>query len=178
MTHICVGNLTITGSDNGLSPGWRQAIIWTIAGIMLNGLWGTNFNEILIKILIFSFKKMHLKASSAKWRPFCLGLNVLTAWCLYNRAHCTPMAEVEDGLHFSLPKTPIPQPNGCHCDYFGDNWPATKTTLIKSYQKCPESNDVLLKVLSYSKLPILHKCLCCLSSVVHSPDPSNLAPPA
>ena len=22
VTHICVGNLTITGSDNGLSPGW------------------------------------------------------------------------------------------------------------------------------------------------------------
>ena len=27
MTHICVGNLTIIGSDNGLSPGRRQAII-------------------------------------------------------------------------------------------------------------------------------------------------------
>ena len=26
-THICVGDLTITGSDNGLSPGRRQAII-------------------------------------------------------------------------------------------------------------------------------------------------------
>ena len=39
---------------------------------------GTNFNEILIEILTFWFKKMHLKMSSAKWRPFCLGLNVLT----------------------------------------------------------------------------------------------------
>ena len=28
-THICVGKLTIIGSDNGLSPGRRQAIIWT-----------------------------------------------------------------------------------------------------------------------------------------------------
>ena len=27
MTHICVGNLTSIGSDNGLSPGRRQAII-------------------------------------------------------------------------------------------------------------------------------------------------------
>ena len=26
VTHICVGNLTIIGSDNGLSPGRRQAI--------------------------------------------------------------------------------------------------------------------------------------------------------
>ena len=55
----------------------RQAIIWTNAGILLNGPWGTNFSEILIGIQTFSFKKMHLKMSSAIWRPFCLGLNVL-----------------------------------------------------------------------------------------------------
>ena len=29
VTHICVSELPITGSDNCLSPGWRQAIIWT-----------------------------------------------------------------------------------------------------------------------------------------------------
>ena len=77
MTHICVGKLTILGSDNGLSPGRRQAIIWTNAGILLIGPLGTNFSEILIGILTFSFKKMRLKMSSVKWRPFCLGLNVL-----------------------------------------------------------------------------------------------------
>ena len=77
MTHICVGNLTIIGSDNGLSPGWRQAIIGTNAGILVIGTLGTNFSEILIEIRPFSFKKMHLKMSSGKWRPFCLGLNVL-----------------------------------------------------------------------------------------------------
>ena len=76
MTHICVGNLTTIGPDNGLSPGRRQAIIWTNAGILLIGLWGTNFSEILIGIQTFSFTKMHLKMSSAKWRPFCLGLNM------------------------------------------------------------------------------------------------------
>ena len=76
--HICVGKLTIIGSDNGLSPGRRQAIIWTNAGMLLIGPLGTNFNEILIEIHTFSFKKMHLKMASAKWRPFCLGLNVLT----------------------------------------------------------------------------------------------------
>ena len=27
VTYICIGNLTIIGSDNGLSPGWRQAQI-------------------------------------------------------------------------------------------------------------------------------------------------------
>ena len=75
--HICVGKLTIIDSDNGLSPGRRQAIISTNAGILLLGPLGTNFNEILIGIQTFSFEKMHLKMSSAKWRPFCLGLNVL-----------------------------------------------------------------------------------------------------
>ena len=78
VTHICVGNLTIIGPDNGLSPGRRQAIIWTNVGILLIGPWGTNFSDILIRIHTFSWKKIHLKMSSAKWRPFCLGLNVLT----------------------------------------------------------------------------------------------------
>ena len=74
---ICVGNLTIIGSHNGLSPGRRQAIIWTNAGILLIGHLGTNFNENLIEI-IFSFKKkMRLKVPYAKWRPFCLSLNLL-----------------------------------------------------------------------------------------------------
>ena len=77
MTHICVSKLTVIGSDNGLSPCRRQAIIWSSAGILLIGPIGTNFNEIFIKIHTSSFKKIHLKMSSGKWRPFCLGLNVL-----------------------------------------------------------------------------------------------------
>ena len=77
VTHICVSKLTIIGSDNGLSPGRRQAIIWTNTGILLIGPIGTNFSEILIEIYIFSFEKIHLKMSHGKWRPFCLGLNVL-----------------------------------------------------------------------------------------------------
>ena len=77
VTHICVGNLAIIDSDNGLSPGRRQAIIWPNAGILLIGSLGTNFSEIWIGIQTFSSKKIHLKMSSAKWRLFCLGLNVL-----------------------------------------------------------------------------------------------------
>ena len=78
MTHICVSKLTIISSDNGLPPDRRQAIIWTNAGLLLIRPLGTNFSEILIEILTFSFKKMRLKVSSAKRRPFCLGLNVLS----------------------------------------------------------------------------------------------------
>ena len=77
VTHICVGNLTIIGSDNGLSPGRRQAIIWTNAGILLIRTLGTNFSEIFTEVHTFSFKKMHLKMSSAKWHPFCPGFYVL-----------------------------------------------------------------------------------------------------
>ena len=78
VTHICVSNWTIIGSDNGLSPGRHQAIIWTNAGILLIRTLGTNFSEILSEIHKFSLKKMHLKTSPGKWRPFCLGLNMLT----------------------------------------------------------------------------------------------------
>ena len=76
VTHICVSKLTIIGSDNGLSPDRRQAIIWTNAGLLFIGPLGTN-SEILIEILTSSFKNMHLKVPSAKRRIFCLGLSVL-----------------------------------------------------------------------------------------------------
>ena len=77
MTHICVSKLTIIGSDYGLSPGLRQAIIRNNAGLLLIETLGTNLSEISIANETFPFKKMHLKISSAKWRPFCLGFNVL-----------------------------------------------------------------------------------------------------
>ena len=77
VTHICVDNLNIIASDNGLSPGRHQATIWTIAGILLIGPLETNFSVILIEIHIFLFKKMHFKMLSGKWWPFCLGLSLL-----------------------------------------------------------------------------------------------------
>ena len=69
--HICNSKLTIIGSDNGLSPGQCQAIIWSNARILLIGPLGTHSMK-------FSFKKMQLNMSSAKkWWPSCVGLNVL-----------------------------------------------------------------------------------------------------
>ena len=50
---------------------WRQAIVKTNAGMLLIGNLGTNFGKIVIRIQTYSFKKMHLKMSSAKWHPFC-----------------------------------------------------------------------------------------------------------
>ena len=100
VTHIWVSKLTTIGSDNGLSPDRRQAIIWTNAGILLIGPLGTKFSDVAIETLTFSFKKMRLKVSSAKWRPFRLGLNVsiyrgktpsLQCYnCLCDWCHITP----------------------------------------------------------------------------------------
>ena len=74
VTRICFGRLTIIGSDNGLSPRWCQAIIWTNAGILLIGPLGPNFSEILIAIQTFSLRKICLKMSSAKYCPFHLNV--------------------------------------------------------------------------------------------------------
>ena len=114
VTHICVGKLTTIGSDNGLSPEWRQAIIWTNTGILLIEPYGTNFSEILIAILTFSFTKMSLKVSSAKWRPFYLGLNELKfrrgpcyqntlqfIWLIIEAAtHWPPLCRWQSQMHF------------------------------------------------------------------------------
>ena len=92
VTHICGGNLTIIGLDNGLSPGRRPAIIWTNAGILSIRTLGTTFDEIFSKIHAFSFKKMHMKMSSGKMsailcRPQCVNVSNETElnplWCLY-----------------------------------------------------------------------------------------------
>ena len=65
---------TIIDWDNGLAPG---RLIWTNAEILLIRTLGMNLSETLRETPTFWFKKMHLKMSSAKWRQFCLSLNVL-----------------------------------------------------------------------------------------------------
>ena len=68
VTHTWAIKSTIIDSDNTLSPGLRQAIIWNKDEIVLFQTYGTNVSEILSEINIFSFKKMHLKMSSANGR--------------------------------------------------------------------------------------------------------------
>ena len=76
VTHICVSNLTIIGSENGLSPGRRQPIIWTTAGMLLIGPLGTNFNLILLEIHTFSlknpFNNIVWKMAAILSRPQCV----------------------------------------------------------------------------------------------------------
>ena len=102
VTRMCVGNLTIIGPDNCLSPGRCHALIWTDAGILLIGPSKTDFNE----IIHFHSRKFEnvpwqqgswgqhgahlgptwprwapwtlLSGSSGRWWQFCLGLHVLT----------------------------------------------------------------------------------------------------
>ena len=47
---MCISKLTIIGSDNGLSSGQHQAIIWTNAGILFILTLGTTSREIVNEI--------------------------------------------------------------------------------------------------------------------------------
>ena len=167
MTHICVVELTTIGSDNGLSPGRRQAIIWNNAGILLIGPLGTNFNEILIEIHTFSFKKMHLKMSSGKWRPCCLGLNVLI------RPKIQPVSMETTSSQFTILTDPY--------------WPEIISTSVQHifsaslYLKYSQKTPTILFHWSPDTWPSGHKTLTCpfngspvTLSCQNKEDPSNL----
>ena len=51
VTHVCGIKSTLIDSDNGVSPGQHQAIIWTNAELLSIGTLGTNFSENLVLIL-------------------------------------------------------------------------------------------------------------------------------
>ena len=78
VTHICVSKLCHHLSRRWLvacsAPSHHLGQSWLI----VNWILCINFSEILIERQTFSLKKTYLKISSAKWRPSCLGLNVLT----------------------------------------------------------------------------------------------------
>ena len=65
-----------TGSNNALLPVRHIAIICTNADILFTRSPGTYFNESLFQIQPFALKQMHLKMSSAKYRPSRIGLNI------------------------------------------------------------------------------------------------------
>ena len=84
---------------------WRRPIL-------LIGPLGTNFNEILIGIRTFWLKEMRLKMSSANWRPFCLGLNVLTM-VIYSIMCCDHWV-----MHIKMPINAILYFLYCFREYF------------------------------------------------------------
>ena len=74
VTHICVSNLIIIVSNNGLAPGRRRAIIWTNAGILLIWPLGTNYSK------MFDKRKCIWKCrlqNGVHWsRPQCFGITI------------------------------------------------------------------------------------------------------
>ena len=81
-------NRVSIGSDNGLWPFRRQAIILTNTGLLSIGPLWTKFSEIWIKMQDFLFMKMHLKMWSAKRRLFCSGEDELTYKWRRIACHC------------------------------------------------------------------------------------------
>ena len=94
VTHICASQFTINGSDNGLSPGRHQAIIWTNAGILL--IWtlrkklqrNLNRNQYIF-IQETAFEKVVWKMAAILSRPQCV------QWCFrsikVSRNHLKPV---------------------------------------------------------------------------------------
>ena len=74
VTHICVGKLIIIGSDNGLSPARRQAIIWTNAAILLIRPLGTN-----LFIQENAFENIACEMASILSRPQCVNAQSIAA---------------------------------------------------------------------------------------------------
>ena len=121
MTYICLNKLTSTGSDNGLSPGRRQATIWTNDGKILTRPLGTNFSEILNEIHFFiqesAFESVICKIAPILSRPQCL--NSLAAPFINKRS-----VKLTPGAWFNIKMTSY-QYRKSHC---GD-----KTILRPSY---------------------------------------------
>ena len=92
-SDVCVGSLTIIGSDNGLSPGRRQAIFWINAVILFIGPLGTNFNEILITSVIWELAAVFSRPQWVKYQ-LCFGVTLLRnsdiARCVTHTMHTTP----------------------------------------------------------------------------------------
>ena len=168
MTHICVGEQTNIGSDKGLSPGWRQAIIWTNAGILLIRPQGTNFSEISINNLSFSFTKKRLKVSSAKCRAANqYGISVF----------CTDFTCKIREYEFGLESTEIELCQFCHLKYCCQNkaylfWVANQSGFVAFYALEPSNTSLIIKTFnllsstcSSSMLSYLTSCSCSTGSI-------------
>ena len=82
VTHICISKLNIIGSDNGLSPGRRQAIIWTNAGILLIRPLGINKLQwnLYISIQENALENIVWKMAAILSRPQCVKTMITYTW--------------------------------------------------------------------------------------------------
>ena len=76
VTHICISNLTIIGSNNGLSPGRRQAIVWTNTGKLFIRTIGKNSVKFQSKFRHFhkknAFENVIWKITAILFHPQCV----------------------------------------------------------------------------------------------------------
>ena len=97
VTHICVSDLPDIGSDNGLSPGRRQAIIWTTAGLLLIWTLGTNTVKSYAKSIHFHSRKCVWKSRLRNGvhlsQPQCVRVPVMPR-PLTSRNHCVSLIKV------------------------------------------------------------------------------------
>ena len=163
-------------------PGRHQAIIWTDGGMLLIRLTRTNFNEILIEYF-HSWKS--ISKFSGKWRPFCLGLNVLPFKCwhrnrssqLWLQIH-TRFLRVLTDIIYNISKTYSPVNNNAPidaykvlllvCCHFQCLW-RFFTKVKQNYGFCNERlnswcQQASIFVVSWSGMP--HGCHLCQSSLV------------
>ena len=90
-----------------------------LPGLLSIGPLGTKFSENCIKIHTFSCKKIHLKMSSAKQQPFCLGGDELMTSSMYYQVILDSVLTAPDCIFLILHKIPnalviFLSPVGCH----------------------------------------------------------------
>ena len=93
VTHTCVCELNINGSNNGLSSSRLQAIMYTNDRKLLIRHLRKNFIEMLIKPDTLSLQ-MCLSVLSAKCRTFCLGRNALHAKMVIGATTMSPVSYI------------------------------------------------------------------------------------
>ena len=96
MTHLCVSKLTSIASNNGLSPGRQQAIIWNNAGNFVNWTlrnklqWNFNRNSHIF-IEENTFENVVCEMSVILSRPQCVNVSIslVLFWCSFPRCSAT-----------------------------------------------------------------------------------------
>ena len=111
VTHICVGNLTIIGSENGLSSPGRNIVDWTPRNILQ---WNVNRNSYIF-IQVNPFENVVGKMAAILSRPQCVksslnlaryGFAVPNDFSLrlnaYHCVYCIPYSETHCRRHLQI----------------------------------------------------------------------------
>ena len=109
LTHW--GRVTHISSLKWVIIGWRQAIIWTNAGILLNGPLGTNFSEILIKNSNISIQEIAFENVICKMAPILFQPELVHVGLIYNQNNFWCLC-----FHFSYACVTIMCSNNKSCD--------------------------------------------------------------